>query len=157
MIWQTCLVNEFYDVSDLGDVRRINTGRILKQTPGHNGYLLVSLSGNGVVRSYRVNRLVLLTFTGIDPDPTKVEAAHENGIRSDNRLDNLVWKDTYGNYLDRLKHGTQIIVSPLTEDDVFLMRNEYANGLTQSAIAKKRNVSASCVSRIVTGARWNRG
>lgn len=155
MIWQTCLVNEFYDVSDLGDVRRVETGYVLKQFTNHNGYLVVQLSANGVRKTWRVNRLVLLTFTGLDPDPIKIQVAHVNGNRTDNRLDNLVWKDTYGNFLDRVEHGTQVVT--LSADDINLMRNQFSNGALQKDIAKRFGISAAHCSKIVTGARATRG
>jgi len=156
-IWQTCHVNELYEVSDQGNVRRIDTGLILKPML-NDGYQYVELWAEGKRKSWRINRLVLITFTGLDPDPTKIQVAHVNGVRLDNRLDNLAWKDTHGNYLDRLEHGTQTNLvehnRKLTDDDVACMRNFYANGMTQSKLAERYDVSRPHVSKIVNGHRW---
>ncbi len=158
MLWQTCHVNERYEVSDQGDVRRIATGRVLKPCLTYNGYKYVQLWANGKAKNWRLNRLVLITFTGLDPDPTKIQVAHLNGNRVDNNLDNLTWKDARGNYLDRLKHGTQISIvehnRKLTDNDVAVMRNHYANGASQGTLAERFGVCKSSVSRIVNGHRW---
>ena len=40
----------------------IQKGRILKFNKNHSGYLQVRLSKNGIAKTYRVNRLIALTF-----------------------------------------------------------------------------------------------
>lgn len=158
VIWQVCDVNDRYEVSTEGGVRRTDTGRVLKPSLTHNGYRYVQLWANGKGTNWRINRLVLVTFTGLDPDPTKVQVAHLNGDRIDNRVDNLAWKDTRGNYLDRLEHGTQVCITRhntrLTPDDVALMRNQFANGVSQATLSKRFGVSKSHVSKTVNGHRW---
>ncbi len=57
------------------------------------GYMYVTLlADQGLMYAYSriaVHRLVLIAFQGINPD--KPWANHKNGIRSDNRLENLEW------------------------------------------------------------------
>lgn len=156
-VWQQFDLNDNYEVSDDGRVRRITTGHIIAQWETHNGYLCVRLSANGVARNWRVNRLVLMTFTGLDPDPHKAQVAHLNGDRQDNRLDNLAWKDARGNYLDRVEHRTQVCISThnqkLSDDDVATLRNFYRNGQTAKQLAERFKISAAHVYRLCRGAR----
>lgn len=93
----------FYEVSSLGRVRSISCriadkrcpngkyhkGRILK--PGYtvNGYLQVLLRANGKYKSCRVHRLVAEAF--IPNTENKSEVNHKNGVKTDNRLENLEW------------------------------------------------------------------
>ena len=64
----------FYQASDLGRIRSwdhvrkngtneyIQKGKILKFNKNNSEYYRVRLSKNGVVKTYRVNRLIALTF-----------------------------------------------------------------------------------------------
>jgi len=108
-----------YEVSKLGQVRslkravishtdgrtRVFKGRVLKpELRGNTGYLMVSLSKNGVRQKWYVHRLVLLTFKG-EPAVGE-EACHNNRVRTDNRLDNLRWDTHQANVGDAVEHGT---------------------------------------------------
>lgn len=82
-----------YEVSDSGEVYSINYRRsgMRKRLAeiGLKGYKRVALSKNGNSRQYLVHRLVAIAFLGIDIQKPFVN--HKNGIKSDNRLENLEW------------------------------------------------------------------
>ena len=61
-IW--VLINNWdnYAVSNTGKVKNVRTGKELKQVENAHGYLSVSLCQNGKKASFRVHRLVALTF-----------------------------------------------------------------------------------------------
>lgn len=159
-VWKVCPFNERYEVSDHGFVRNFKSKRVLRMYLV-DGYFRLTLSCGRKrgKKNYLVNRLVLLTFEGRSDDPEKNQAAHIDGNRIDNRLENLTWKDHAGNYEDRVKHGTVLNGEThpraiLTTEKVFLMRNLYANGATQTELSERFCVTRGHVSRIVTGSRW---
>lgn len=95
---------DLYEVSNLGNVRsvdhfantsirnvkaRLIKGRILKKTIKTNGYYSVDLSKNGVTNSVSVHRLVAVAFVE-NVSQCKV-VNHINGIKTDNRPENLEW------------------------------------------------------------------
>lgn len=70
------------------------------------GYKVVVLSRNKQLYSKRVHRLILETFVG--ECPKGMEACHNNGIRNDNRLENLRWDTVKNNEADKRLHGTML-------------------------------------------------
>ncbi len=58
----------------------------------------------GKTRTFRVHTLVLLAFVG--PREGSMQAAHFDGDRSNNRLENLRWALPHGNMSDQA-HATQ--------------------------------------------------
>lgn len=84
MIWKP--IGRLWEVSSAGLVRNVRTGKLLSPHLTEKGYAVVAL-GRG--RTERVHRLVLVAFDG--PCPQAHEAHHLNGVRSDNRLENLAW------------------------------------------------------------------
>ena len=89
-----------YQASTYGKIRSLNhirkngtgeyeqIGKVLKLNL-KNKYLRVRLSKNGVAKTHRVNRLIALTF--IENSLNKETVNHINGIKTDNRVENLEW------------------------------------------------------------------
>ncbi len=76
-------------VSNLGNIKNGNTGKLLYKRKDKNGYHTVRMSRNSKEKTFKVHRLVLLTFL---PNPLNLPYVnHRNGIKDDNRLDNLEW------------------------------------------------------------------
>lgn len=72
-----------YQVSSYGRVKSRRTGRILKQWQNNSGYWCVRLAGY-VSKYCIVHRLMADAFLGEGG-----RVFHKNGIRDDNRLENL--------------------------------------------------------------------
>lgn len=75
-----------YSISDLGNVKNLKTGQIMKTHDNGKGYLKVRLTKDKKYFSFYVHRLVLLTFIGSEEGKV---VDHINGVRNDNHLSNL--------------------------------------------------------------------
>lgn len=89
-----------YEVSDLGTVRNISTGKILSNKQHkRKGYVHVTLVNDyGERISMQVGRLVLMVWRP-DADMFDKDCNHISGDKSDNSLENLEW----------LKHSDNIL------------------------------------------------
>lgn len=96
MNWSPCIEAPGYWVSDEGQIRNKH-GRILRGTIFQNGYRGVKFGR--VSKTHLIHRLVLRAFVG--PAKGKETANHKNGVRSDNRLENLEWVS----HSDNIKHA----------------------------------------------------
>ncbi len=87
-----------YQVSNLGNIKSLETWtgdkyikreKLLKNILYGNSYYYVSLSKNGKVKRFKVNRLVAQAFI---PNPkNKPQVNHIDGNKLNNKADNLEW------------------------------------------------------------------
>lgn len=161
---------ELYEVSSFGRVRRIRfinhhsnkpiDPRILTLTKCKFGYMRTALCKNSKVKHLFVHRLVLEAFVG--PRENDKEVAHLNGIRTDNRVNNLEWTTRKENHAHKKMHGTfqsgeNQKSAKLKFQDVQKIRELRKNGLKLQEIGDIYNISDSQISAICNNKSWING
>lgn len=86
---------------------------------------------------------------------------HKNGIKHDNRIENLEWvtsseniKHAYDNGLMTPRKGESVNTSRLTEDDVLKIRGLLNEGLSMAIIGKMFGVGDSAIFNIKHRVSW---
>ena len=102
---------EMYQISNLGNVKSLTRNTKNKYKQEHflklfiskNGYKRVELRKYKKGKKYCVHRLVALAFI---PNPlNKPQVNHINGIKTDNRVENLEWATNSENIKHAIKTG----------------------------------------------------
>jgi len=147
-----------YQVSNLGKVRSLKFGkeRVLKPYANGAGYYQVDPCKDGVKKKKSIHRLVMLAFVG----ESDLQVNHKNGIKTDNRLENLEYctrsenaQHAFDTGLNIGRRGEKNSNSKLTR--AFAERIKYGHqGMTQKDIAEIYGIARSLVSDIRLGKRW---
>lgn len=152
-----------YQVSNTGLVKSLKRKyskkgvSIRKLTPNPDGYPTITFSINDKCRMRLVHRLVAIAFI---PNPeSKPCVNHKNGIKSDNRVDNLEWCTHQQNMehaktsgLMRGVKGFKNKMSKLTEESLAFIVSSNKNSYE---IADELNVNPSTVQRVLNGSRYS--
>ncbi len=147
----------YYKISNLGNIYSEVWKKNIKGSMA-NGYPIVRLYKKKEYTHKLIHTLVLNTF--ICERPYGLEACHNNGIKNDNRLENLRWDTHVNNCNCRNIHGSHLkgIRNPnskLTEDEIREIRKmKFSSGLSYQKIANKFNVSAMLIYKIVNRQTW---
>lgn len=146
-----------YKVSNFGYIYSIKTHRKLKPFISKAGYEMISLCNSEGVRKYSVHRLVAKHFC-VPETSEDIIVNHKDGIRLNNKVDNLEWTTYSKNNLHSFQIGTNVPVfgekhfaSKLSNNDVIEIKKLLEQGLSQQKIAKKFNVSPTYISHIKRG------
>ena len=167
--WRPVVGFDWYEVSNLGRVRtwrrrgrfpiRSAEPRLLDPTKIAAGYMQVGLAREGLpTYNGKVHRLVARAFHG-EPKPGSDNACHNDGVRDNNRADNLRWDSMKGNHADRAKHGktvrgARVNTAKLVDSQVLAIREVLAMGETRAEVARRFGVSWSLVDHIYRGSTW---
>jgi len=116
----------------------------------------VGLYREGDVKKLKVHRLMMLTFVG----SSNLQVNHINGLKTDNRLENLEYCTASQNQIHAYKNGLKKVLkgekngqSKLTKACV--ERIKYGHqGMMQKEVARIYGITQSQVSRIRSGRLW---
>lgn len=159
--WKTIEEFENYEISNLGRLKGLEIttkfGCTFKKYPERicnpwtdkKGYKYYTFVVNGKNRHKLIHRLVAKAFI-LNPD-NKPQINHINGIKSDNRIENLEWCNAKENLLHARETGLNDISgvnhysSKLTIEDIYSIRN---SNETQRVLAEKYNICQDSISKI---------
>jgi hypothetical protein len=143
-----------YEVSSIGNIRSVDRlvhhykggKRLYKGTAKNtrlnkDGYIRCNLKNDGKRYDYTVHRLVANAFI---PNPnSKPQVNHINGVKTDNRIENLEWCTQSENNIHATKH--RLVETKLTDSEALLVHN---SSLSLRKLAKIYNVSSGIIWRI---------
>lgn len=91
-VWITTYIDKNFEVSNLGRIRNKKTKVLHQGSLTKDGYCQVSILN----KNYKVHRIVLQSFNPME-NFEELTVDHINGIRSDNKLENLRWETNENN------------------------------------------------------------
>lgn len=107
--WIQCAQHELYEVSNLGRIRRKDTKKLIGNQNTNNYIEIRTIDKNGNQRHFNAHRLIYFSF---HPEQLQYEKSlqidHINGIRNDNRIENLQALTNVKNVKKRDEEQTQI-------------------------------------------------
>jgi glucan-binding YG repeat protein len=167
-IWKDIPGYEYlYQVSNYGKIKslnrkcttksnsfRLHNEKLLKLNIDKYGYVRTGLFKNKV-KLWCVHRLVAICFI---PNPeNKLQINHKNGIKTDNKVENLEWctqsenmTHAYGTGLRQGYKGELNYFHKLKDTQIQKIREDYKNKkYLQKELAKKYNITCTYVSNII--------
>lgn len=150
-----------YQVSNIGRVKSIKfiKHRILSQTD-NKGYFKIGFILNGKYTNIGVHRLVGLSF--LDGYKDGLEINHKNGIKRDNRVENLEWVEhsvnmNHASVNNLVRKGIKTHDNKLSENEVLKIRSIYKNKKIKStyrSLAKDFGVCYKTIGSIIKRKKW---
>ena len=140
-----------YSISIDGILTNLLNGRIKKWTKESNGYMRTQIWTNGKCINITQHRILAQYF--IDNLESKTQVNHINGIKHDNRLENLEWVTQSENSLHSFVNGLQKVTRPCKKV-LDIISGEIYESVTEAS--KKINISRGYLSNMLTHKQENK-
>lgn len=128
--WRPIQGHETYLVNNLGEVFSERSNKKLKPSKDKHGYLYFVISEDSVRTTMKAHRIVAQAF--IENPQNKPTVNHKNGIRSDNRVENLEWATMKEQLTDARTY--QNIMAKAAETDYKAMGEKRNFGRRKTAV-----------------------
>lgn len=173
-LWKPMLnYEDLYEVSNLGRIKSVtrnnidSIGRnvqrrsqIIKSIPKKIGYCFINVYRDGKRYKYNTHKIVALTWI---PNPeNKYTINHINGVKHDNRVENLEWCTVKENVHHAIatglskRKGTDNTNACLDEKQVVEIRSSYIKKKGNiKKLSEKYKVSTSIISDVVNNRTYN--
>ena len=159
--WKPILIDNRitdYEVSDIGFIRNIKTGRMLSGSHDSRGYKTVSIYLGKKLYTKKVHRLVAEAFI---PNPeNKPTVNHKDGNKENNDITNLEWATHQENIDHAIKtglrdiNGINAVSNIYTENQVHQVCKLLEKGKSARYISEKLNVNINLPRRILYLNKW---
>ena len=140
-----------YEIHCDGTLINLKTGNVRKWTKDTNGYMRCMIWTDGKNTTISQHRILAEYF--IENPESKLQVNHKNGIKSDNRLDNLEWVTQSENALHSFANGLQKPSRPHMKKVIDTKTGVIYDSLTDAALAIGRN--RTYLQRMLVGKRNN--
>lgn len=146
-----------YDIDRKGVVTD-SKGKVRKPSCNGRGYLKVSIKVDGRWTTKSVHRMLAEKYI---PNPNNLsDVDHINGIRTDNRIENLRWISHGGNIKhsfvlgNRSATGHRNANSKTSEEMVVAICNLLRRGVKQIVVSRTLGVKKHIVYMVASGKQW---
>ena len=131
-----------YEISNLGNVKRVETQLVLKTRKHSAGYFSICLWKDGK-DSYRfIHRLVAIAF--IENLENKKEVNHKDGVKTNNSIENLEWSTPKENQQHAVSIGLRDRCKKrMSKTCVDLQTGFFFDSLKEACLATNRSYGAA--------------